>query len=413
MTPNDITQLRKSGKTGEAYVAARQLLAGQPRDINAAKALAWVLCDMMKANATYNNRYRFSENLNELLALALPYRDAEFIYETVLHRIAALMYDTANVSTLDYAWLDGIADSIKGIPFNTGSDAYHRLLTSAVKIDNWYGLVRFIKWWNLSNLTDADYEERVNSKGDKYMGVAEAAYTAVSRAMLLSNDNSLILRYIERLDGIIEAHPRYSFLPYYKARLLIKAGERQKALDTLKTFAVSKARDFWVWELLAETADSADDKLMYYCKALTCRNKDEMLVRLREKAGLFLAAQGHYPAAKLCLEQVISTRSCEGRNPSYGVQRATAEPWWATTATTGATALIEQQAQRVDEQMLYTKVNGKLKKTPSGIGFVKDVFVPANMIQNIPHGTNITVYAQKKFDKKKNQWGLAAVKIVK
>ena len=412
MTPNDITLLRKSGKTDEAYTAARQLLSEQPHDISTAKALAWVLCDMLKVNATYNNRNKFAAILDELLCLNLPYSDAEYIYENLLYRIAALIYDTSNINAQDYVWLDALVDKIKSISFNTSSGAYRRLLTSAVKITNWFGLVRFVKWWNISNLTKADYQERVNSKGDKYMGVAEAVYTSVSRAMTLSNDNELILRYIERLDKIIVSHPQFSFLPYYKARLLLKAGEREKALITLKDFAVNKARDFWVWELMAEIADNTDDKLMYYCKALTCRNKDEMLVKLREKAGLFLASLEYYPAAKLCLEQVIKTRRKENRHPSYYVQRVICEQWWDSTQTSDAAQFIEQQSQRVDEQLLYSKVSGKLKKTQSGIGFVKEVFVPANLIQNIPHRAHVTVYAQKKFDKKKKQWGMAAVKIV-
>ena len=48
-----------------------------------------------------------------------------------------------------------------------------------------------------------------------------------------------------------------------------------------------------------------------------------------------------------------------------------------------------------------------------GFGFVEDVFVPSWLIEGMGNNETLKVKAVKSYDKKKDQWGWKAVKVIK
>jgi hypothetical protein len=65
---------------------------------------------------------------------------------------------------------------------------------------------------------------------------------------------------------------------------LLALGDKDNMLDSLLPFAKKKRNDFWVWQILSE-AFSNDPKKVFacYCKALSCKSPEEMLVGIRQK----------------------------------------------------------------------------------------------------------------------------------
>jgi len=55
---------------------------------------------------------------------------------------------------------------------------------------------------------------------------------------------------------------------------------------------------------------------------------------------------------------------------------------------------------------------GKLRLTSRGFGFVDDVFVPPEIASQLEDQEVVSVVTVKKFDKKKNQWGMSAIAIL-
>ena len=64
----------------------------------------------------------------------------------------------------------------------------------------------------------------------------------------------------------------------------------------------------------------------------------------------------------------------------------------------------------------YASEHGRievLKRNKNGFGFVEDVFVPSWLIEGMENNETLKVKAVKSYDKKKDQWGWKAVKVIK
>ena len=81
-------------------------------------------------------------------------------------------------------------------------------------------------------------------------------------------------------------------------------------LESLLPFAKKKRNDFWVWEILAEAFSDDNDKVFAcYCKALTCKSPEEMLVGLRQKMARILISKKMYNEAKTEIDILVQART--------------------------------------------------------------------------------------------------------
>jgi hypothetical protein len=81
-------------------------------------------------------------------------------------------------------------------------------------------------------------------------------------------------------------------------------------LESLLPFAKKKRNDFWVWEILAEAFSDDDDKVFAcYCKAITCKSPEEMLVGLRQKMARILISRKMYNEAKTEIDILVQART--------------------------------------------------------------------------------------------------------
>ena len=72
MSFSQINQLRKAGQLRQAWVMARAELSRDSNDIWNKRAMAWVLYDYTKQNATFDQFDRFIKCLEQINNLGLP-----------------------------------------------------------------------------------------------------------------------------------------------------------------------------------------------------------------------------------------------------------------------------------------------------------------------------------------------------
>lgn len=351
----DITYLRQSGQLDEALAEVEILREANPRDYSVACCAAWVYISLMKQHAHYSRCHLFYTYLRKMKALNLPIDRETILYENVLWAIRQLLADCVQNANSEKDDLADLIAILQDFPVNTTGEAYHSLLSTAIKIKNWPTLPEFVDWWNLDNLRAQDYK-KTEYNGVALMSVAEATYNALCRCLLVCDDEDKILDFTKMLSLVIAAHPEYQYLPYYNAKLLFKIGKIEQAIEALKPFARKKASDFWVWQLLGDEVNDDAEKMKFYCKAALCKGKDEMLVKMREQVGLYLIQHGKREMGKCLIEKVIDTRRMINKAPSYTIQDLIREPWWNATQANWDEAFAQEQAT-LAEEFLFGKLN--------------------------------------------------------
>ncbi len=145
----------------------------------------------------------------------------------------------------------------------------------------------------------------------------------------LKFDKNKALNFLPKLDLIIKSFPDFHYLPYFKAKLLLKLGEAKDSLSAFIPFAKQKRNEFWVWELMAEIF-SEDKEIQFacYCKALSLKTSEDFLVKLRQTFAEVLIEKSMYNEAKTEIQKVIATREQhEWRLPNKIVQW-TEQEWY-------------------------------------------------------------------------------------
>ena len=134
------------------------------------------------------------------------------------------------------------------------------------------------------------------------------------------------------------------------------------------------------------------------------------------------------------IEHALQIRKRNNWRISPELQYITRQAWFMNTTSSRESQYIKEQASMAEVEALgrvKMKTNrnhkptaqneevsfeGTLKRNSAGFGFIKDkiigdVFIPQSIILNHQNGETISGKAIKRFDKKKQQWGYAAIKI--
>lgn len=329
---SDITALRKGGRIEEAYEMAKKALAENPDDIWAKRALAWVLYEFIDRNASVENREKMFSYLTEFGGLDLP-ADEEMVFSSVLWCLRKFYANCGGLQFDDCNFYDQLFDAYKGLPFPK-SDAYFALLRAVLaNKKNWERSQMFIEWWGVENFREEDFEPFVMQNGRSLLSLAERCYIDLSKYYEADGSADNISAFTDRLRDVACKYPKLTYIPYYLAKLLIKQEKYEEAIVALKPFVKSKPKDFWVWQLMAEAHSEDEDKLAFYCKALECGGKDEMLVGVRESAALLFAKLGFCKEAKYEIDKVIATKEKNNWRISASILNIRNLPWYKTSET--------------------------------------------------------------------------------
>ncbi|MCX7985708.1 MAG: tetratricopeptide repeat protein [Bacteroidales bacterium] len=389
MSFKKINELRKAGKLEEALTLVHQALEADPDNIWNRKAAAWVYYDFLKKYGSPDKLDEFISTLSQIEQLNLPDNENVF-FESCANKVGSMLFKFDPQKFIDYNKIDKIFEIIKSFHFPKPSAQYSFLFKAFHRIyKDHSNYIAFADWWNFDYFMNEDYSKsELNDK--KIMSLVEQAYIAYSKQLLkgefVSNtetrkiiDIEKIKLFMPRLDKMIDTHPEYIYLPYYKAKLLIELGDTNNSLNAFLPFARKKKKDFWVWDILAEIYQSNDEiQFACYCKALTINAPEEYLINVREKLVQILLSKRMYDEAKTEIENIISTRKKNNWKLPYRVRQWLLEFWYDTaTAKADNRNLYLSYAPKAEE-LIYQDIPEEIvvveyvNKEKNVLNFIKD-----------------------------------------
>jgi hypothetical protein len=318
MPAKEIKELRQSGRLEEALNMAKAELEAQPDNIWAKRNISWVYYEYLKQSAATVDIESFIFYLTQIKELELT-EDEKMLFDNLAWQIGSLTFKIIGIPNFQYAKLLQVYKISAAFTFSKPSEAYSFLFKAFHKFlkdgDNY---LQFADWWDFDNFREEDYQKEKMPNGKEIMSIVEQAYIAYAKHLLpkVNPDGEITfqkeksLAFIEKLSVLEESYPDYQYPAYFKAKLLLELGDKDHMLESLLPFAKKKRNDFWVWEILADAFSNEPEKVFAcYCKALSCKSPEEMLVGLRQKMARILISKNNYNEAKTEIELLVKTRN--------------------------------------------------------------------------------------------------------
>ena len=363
MPAKEIKELRKAGKLEEAYVMAKAELEANLSNIWGKRNLSWVLYAQLDELAS--NLDAFIEKIKEVKELDLPASE-EMFFENISIVISKAARVISHGATLDINKIHRLFDSIKELSLKRNSKWFSVLFNAmhkGMKESNRY--IEFADWWDFKNFRPEDFQKEKMPNGKEVMAIAEQAYIAYAKHLLpkQTQHGEIIFNkdkaeaFLPVLSQIVEDYPQFQYPAYFNAKLLLALGDKDNMLETLLPFAKKKRNDFWVWEILAEAFSSDLEKVFAcYCKALSCKSPDEMLVSLRQKMARLLIARKLYNEARTEIDLLVHARTEHGFKIPAEVTNWQAMDWYKTAAPSKSNLGFYKAYLPIAEALLFSDV---------------------------------------------------------
>ncbi len=387
----EVKELRKSGKLEEALTMANQDLEKEPANIWNKRSIAWVYHDYLKMYASKDNYEVFFDYLIKLKDLELDANE-NMVFDSSAYQVGKLIFNIANDENIHYSKVNSLFQNIQTFHYTKPSEAYSFLYKAFHKCyKNWKNYLQFADWWGFDNFSSQDYLSE-EFKGKKIMSVVEQAYIAYSKKLLegesreiegfiLPNaiDKTKIKEFLLKLDFLIENHPEYQYPPYFKAKLLIALGDENNVLTNFIPFAKKKKNDFWVWELLADTFQTENDrKMACLCKALSLKTPNEFLINTRQKLAEILIKKNKFEQAKTEIEKILLARNENNWKIPKQIVEWIKQDWYINYASFKDNLSFYKQYLKIAEEILFADIPEEtvliefVNENKSIINFVKD-----------------------------------------
>lgn len=363
MSFKEVKELRVNGKLQEALEMAKADLENDPLNIWNKRSISWVYYEFVKSNASVVSYDIFISYIEKIIALELSPDEALMLHENVSMQIGKVIYAIYKERNVDFSKIDQLFEISKRLYIGKPSNANSFLIKAFLKGNKtWPKIIDFIDYFGFEGFQHSDYiAEEYN--GRAISSTVEKYYNAYSKKLidsfkdLMINRNNLIERvqqFLPILDAQIAKNPEYQFLPYFKAKLLIRLGEKDSVLTTFLPFAKRKKNDFWVWEVIAETFPKNDEhNFACHCKALSLKSPEEYLVGLRKDFAEMLITRGFLAEAKYEIDQLIQVRTKNGWKTPSDITTITHLPWYSETQGNKSNVNFYLQYTSIAEQILF------------------------------------------------------------
>jgi hypothetical protein len=363
MPAKEIKELRQAGKLEEAYAMAKAELEADLSNIWGKRNLSWVLYAQLDELAS--NLDAFIEKINEVKELDLPASE-EMFFENISIAISKAARVITHEATLDINKIHRLFDSIKELSLKRNSKWFSVLFNAmhkGMKESNRY--IEFADWWDFKNFRPEDFQKEKMPNGKEVMAIAEQAYIAYAKHLLpkQTQHGEIIFNkdkaeaFLPVLSQIVEDYPQFQYPAYFNAKLLLALGDKDNMLESLLPFAKKKRNDFWVWEILAEAFSSDPEKVFAcYCKALSCKSPDEMLVSLRQKMARLLIARKLYNEARTEIDLLVHARTEHGFKIPAEVTNWQAMDWYKTAVQSKSNFGFYKAYLPIAEALLFSDV---------------------------------------------------------
>ncbi len=365
MPSKEIKELRQAGKLDEALELANNELMAQPDNIWCKRNLSWVLYEFVKINTDKQHFDEFIKWLNEIKGLNLP-QDETMLFENLSWQVGKMVFNLMKTNSPDFDKLTMVFEAVKTFQFPKPSEAYSFLFKAfhkAFKDSNQY--IEFADWWNLENFREQDFEKEKMENGREIMSIAEQAYNAYSKHLLPKQTSfgEIIFNkekaeaFLPILSKIVEDFPQFQYPAYFNAKLLLALGNNENMLELLLPFAKKKRNDFWVWTILAEAFSQEPEKVFAcYCKALSCKSPEEMLVSLRQKMAAKLIEKNLYNEAKTEIEILVQTRKANEFKIPYEVENWQNMDWYNSAIANNTNLNFYKTYAPIADELLLSDV---------------------------------------------------------
>jgi len=365
MPAKEIKELRKSGKLLEAFNMAKTELDAQPDNIWAKRNISWVYYDYLSQSIENQNIDNFIHCLNEIKKLELPIED-KMLADSVAWKIGMIMFSILKTKDFQEHKLFKVYELAKTFSYTQPSESYSFLFKGLHKFlkegDNY---LQFADWWDFSNFREEDYQKEKLPDGKEVMSIVEQAHIAYAKHLLPKQnivfDKEKVISFIEKLTFLEEKQPKYQYPAFFKAKLLLALGNKNNMLESLLPFAKKKSNDFWVWEILAEAFIEEPKKVFAcYCKALSCKSPEEMLVNLRQKMARIFVSKNYFNEAKTEIELLVKSRTNHGFGIPNEVVNWQSQEWYKNAITKTSNYNLYKKYIPEAESILYFDIPEEL-----------------------------------------------------
>ena len=363
MPAKEIKELRQAGKLEEALNLAKAELQAEPDNIWPKRNISWVYYDFLKQNSSPEHFDAFISWLNEIKNLQLPVEE-KMLFEQLCWQVGKMAFSLLKTTPVDLHKGIRLFEAIESFHFPKPAEGYSFLfkaLHKALKETDRY--IHFSDWWYFKNFMPEDFQKEKMPNGKEVMEVAEQAYIAYAKHLLPKQtqfgemvfDKEKAMAFLPILSDIVDTYPQFQYPAYFNAKLLLALGDKDHMLSALLPFAKKKRNDFWVWEILAEAfSDDADKVFACYCKALSCKSPEEMLVSLRQKMAGILISKKLYNEAKTEIELLVEARNSHGYKIPNEVVNWQSQEWYKTAAPQKSNFGFYKQFTSTAESLLFS-----------------------------------------------------------
>jgi len=363
MPAKELKELRQSGKLEEALNMAKSELLADPDNIWPKRNISWVYYDYLKQNIAAENFDSFMTWLQEIKNLQLP-EEEKMLFEQLCWQVGKMAFSLSKGNPNDLYKGIPLFEAIQSFHFSKPSIGYSFLfkaLHKSLKETDHY--LKFADWWDFKNFMPEDFEKETMPNGKEVMAIVEQAYIAYAKHLLpqqdqygvITFDKEKALEFLPILSEMVDNYPQYQFPAYFNAKLLLALGDKDNMLESLLPFAKKKRNDFWVWQILAEAfSNDADKVFACYCKALSCKSPEEMLVNLRQKMAGILISKKLYNEAKTEIDILVNARNEKEYKIPYEVINWQVEEWYKNASSQKSNLAFYRQYCPAAEALLFS-----------------------------------------------------------
>ena len=333
ISTKEITDLCKSGSVNDAYEAAHADWLSSPNDVWAQRNMGWVTYYLVKMDHDHHDINLMVEHLKQLQQFELlsPQNDA-MLFENILWKVADFV---KQLQPNDGDGLTNIFVCLTHFSF-ASSKAYSYLLMSFLKHSEWDKMADFIDWWDLSHLSQEDYQPYVMSDGKRILSLAERSYIAYAKSVLNAGDKERIRLFIPQMETLMEQHPEMLYPGYFCGKMLLALGsDTEEAMKAIIPFAKKKVSEFWVWQLLGEAYKKVDSDKQLACllRASHCKAKEQFIGKIRIQLASLYISRNDLARAKYHIDKVVRTYLSQGWRLPYIIRDWTRTSWLAASPT--------------------------------------------------------------------------------
>jgi hypothetical protein len=332
--------------------------------ISQKRNISWVYYDYLKQNNSPDNFVLFIYWLNEIKKLRLSIEEG-ILFEQLNWQVGKMAFSLIKSNPQNHNNGIQLFEAIQSLLFPKPSEGYSFLFKALHKcLKESVIYTQFADWWDFKNFRPEDFQKDKMPNGKEIMAIAEQAYIAYAKHLLPKKgiDGSIIfnkektLAFLPLLEAIVENYPQYQYPGYFQAKLLLALGDNaDHILAILLPFVKRKKNDFWAWDVLSEVFPEEQEKVIAcYCKALSLRSPEEMLVNLRQRMATIFINKNLFNEAKTEIENLSAARVREGWALPNIVNHWKQQEWYKTAQAKKSNVEYYAQYTHLADELLYS-----------------------------------------------------------